>query len=760
MVIGSQTKKMLLLLFTILCTVGRSSTIDVTSQLFPVPQFITVDHPTATRSLSASFAFETSSKNEVVLKAITRYTNIIQKTNQKKSSNTIDTLVVTVADDTPTMPTLELDVSYALRIDTDTSTAIITATTPFGALYGIETFSQMVNPDGVLLGDGIAIKDAPSFRHRGLTIDVGRRIAPIDLVNSIIDGLSYSKMNVLHMSLSGPTVRVEMPNVFPELTAWLEPSQYYTQSQIRAFVERARLRGVIIVPEIDIPAHASGFFPLTETRALQFCDADRTTLNNDPNTLTLVLDVFDEIVKLFPSQIIHIGGDEALPKGNCTFQSIHDVEIQVQKYLIDTHSRTPMGWNEVFSSPQGGEPNGAIKGKTILQNWKGTGDADTVAAGFVSVDSQYKKLYENEQCCRVHPSKADGPTALFTQCFWTDVTQSLTAKQRNNPTALHMLAGGEAAMWSDEYCPSPLCAINGTYGWMSDPKYDTTYVESFGKQVFPNAAATGASLWNFLNDTALPGDVLASLLDKHNNRMIARGVVSCPVGCHCDWGESCGIHYLGRDTKPNLNAVLVNKTPFDVKVKRKSPCNRTTGEQIALIAKGENFTVTDDFIVEAIQKWSKPTVLVGDPFDLWVGDSTWMDIEATFHITYDESIPYNNYLDYEQVDSSAAKEKTMYVILKSEIMNEEIYIKEKHSNSNSIDGSSLTLCHLKMFGSTCLVRKNFVGEIINSGSVIASSDTFSTWWGDNSYNQANTTMVLTRKGDKGSYITMTNVGFQ
>ena len=100
----------------------------------------------------------------------------------------------------------------------------------------------------------------------------------------------------------------------------------------------------------------------------------------------------------------------------------------------------------------------------------------------------------------------------------------------------------------------------------------------------------------------------------------------------------------------------------------------------------------------------------------------------------------------------------MYVILKSEIMNEEIYIKEKHSNS--IDGSSLTLCHLKMFGSTCLVRKNFVGEIINSGSVIASSDTFSTWWGDNSYNQANTTMVLTRKGGQGSYITMTNVGFQ
>ena len=533
---------------------------------------------------------------------------------------------MTIKDSSPTMPTLDMDVSYAITVDVDTSTATLQANTPFGALYGLETFSQMVNAQGIILGDGISIQDTPTFRHRGLTIDVGRRFAPIDLINSIIDGLSYSKMNVLHMSLSGPTVRVETAT-FPELTAWLEPSQFYTHKQIKAFVERARLRGVIIIPEIDIPAHASGFFPLTETRALQFCDADRTTLNNDPTTVGLILSMFDEIVGLFPSEIIHIGGDEALPKGDCTFQSIHDVEIQVQNHLINTHGRTPMGWNEVFSSPQGSEPNGAIKGKTILQNWKGTGDADTVAAGFVSVDSEYKKLYENEQCCRIHPSTADGPTARFTQCFWLDVTRSLTATQRSDPTALHMLAGGEAAMWSDEYCPSPLCAINGTYGWMSDPKYDTTYVQSFGKQVFPNTAATGASLWNFLNDTALPGNVLASLVDKHNNRLIARGVVSCPVGCHCDWGQSCGVRYLGRDTKPNLKAVLVNKTPFELKVKRKAPCNRTTGELLALIEKGGNFTVTDDFLVESSAMGVK-SVLVGDPFDLWVGDSTWMDITS------------------------------------------------------------------------------------------------------------------------------------
>jgi hypothetical protein len=87
-----------------------------------------------------------------------------------------------------------------------------------------------------------------------------------------------------------------------------------------------------------------------------------------------------------------------------------------------------MGWNEVFSSPQGDEPNGAILGQTILQNWKGTGDANTVHAGFVTVDSEYKKLYENEQCCRVAPNPTKDPaTARYQQCFWLDVTSSLVS---------------------------------------------------------------------------------------------------------------------------------------------------------------------------------------------------------------------------------------------------------------------------------------------------------------------------------------------
>jgi len=266
--------KAFLLLLCIFLYVSSAIQVNVKSQLFPVPQNVSITTPTSTRTLSKNFMIKSTSNSDVVTDAINRYTAIIQPSTASPSASTINVLNIAVDDSTPTMPTLEMDVSYTINVDIDSTTAAIHSKTPFGALYGLETFSQMVDSGGVILGDGITIQDAPAFRHRGLTIDVGRRIAPIELLNSIIDGLSYSKMNVLHMSLSGPAVRVET-ETFPELTAWLEPTQFYTKAQIQQFVERARLRGVIIIPEIDIPAHASGFFPLTETKALSFCDADR-----------------------------------------------------------------------------------------------------------------------------------------------------------------------------------------------------------------------------------------------------------------------------------------------------------------------------------------------------------------------------------------------------------------------------------------------------------------------------------------------------
>ena len=105
-----------------------------------------------------------------------------------------------------------------------------------------------------------------------------------------------------------------------------------------------------------------------------------------------------------------------------------------------------------------------------------------------------------------------------------------------------LMEGGEVAAWSDNYCPAPLCAINGTYGWMSPPAQDESFSESFGNAVFPGAAAAAGSLWNYdasLTPKGMPSADFVDSVAAHVDRLRARGVKACRNGCNCDWGSSC-----------------------------------------------------------------------------------------------------------------------------------------------------------------------------------------------------------------------------
>lgn len=174
-----------------------------TARLFPIPHIATVADPTASRPLASAFQIIAPvsgiNSSDVVTAAVARYMSIVPtckptSTGSGCAGTPITSLMILVADSSITMPDLDVDVSYTLRLDAGKGTATVSAQTPFGALYGIETFSQLVAADGTVAGDGIVIQDKPSFRHRGLTIDVGRRVAPVALVNSIIDGLGYTKV--------------------------------------------------------------------------------------------------------------------------------------------------------------------------------------------------------------------------------------------------------------------------------------------------------------------------------------------------------------------------------------------------------------------------------------------------------------------------------------------------------------------------------------------------------------------------------------
>ena len=301
--------------------------------------------------------------------------------SRRLAGSVIQTLAVTVSSVNETLDR-GINESYTLAVTGQVATA--RAGTVYGALHAMETFAQIVQLG--LLTDNLHVVDSPLWTHRGLMVDTARRFLPIPLLENLIDGLSYSKINVLHLHLTDePAVRFES-KVYPELTAGLGQA-FYTQDQLASLVAYAKSRGVRVVPELDVPAHSGGLQVL-EKHGLKYCDAGKTVLANDDGTLKVVDALLQELARLFPDSILQR-----------TITGLGTVR------------------NDVFSDPKPTIPNAALPG-TIVQNWGKAAISSIADLGFSAVDSTYKEMYLNEQCCRVVPPT--GPHDEYRLCFWRD----------------------------------------------------------------------------------------------------------------------------------------------------------------------------------------------------------------------------------------------------------------------------------------------------------------------------------------------------
>ena len=151
------------------------------------------------------------------------------------------------------------DESYHLRI---TATEVhLEAANPLGVLHGLQTFLQLVRitPRGFVV-PAMTIDDQPRFPWRGLMLDVGRHFQPLDVVYRTLDGMEAVKLNVFHWHLSEDQgFRVESKK-FPLLQEKGSDGLFYTQEEIRNVIEYARDRGIRVVPEFDMPGHATAWF--------------------------------------------------------------------------------------------------------------------------------------------------------------------------------------------------------------------------------------------------------------------------------------------------------------------------------------------------------------------------------------------------------------------------------------------------------------------------------------------------------------------
>jgi hexosaminidase len=369
------------------------------------------------------------------------------------------------------VPSVDEDESYALEV-TDRQ-AVLRAPTVVGILRGLETFLQLLEGDraGHFI-PAVRVDDRPRFRWRGLLVDVARHFQPMEVLKRNLDAMAAVKLNVMHWHLTEDQgFRIESRK-FPRLHTMGSDGNFFTQEQAREVIRYAAERGIRVVPEFDMPGHATAWLvghpelgsapgPYTIERRPGIFEP---TLDPTREEVYRFLDVFlGEMADLFPDAYMHIGGDENEGKQwdrNPKIQAFmkergikdnHALQTYFNQRLLKIltkHGKIMMGWDEIF---QPDLPKGVV-----IHSWRGTKAlADAARQGYQGVLSNgyYIDLIQPaSQHYLVDPVPADS---------------TLT------PEEAARVLGGEATMWAEWVTP-----------------------ETIDSRLWPRTAAIAERLWS------------------------------------------------------------------------------------------------------------------------------------------------------------------------------------------------------------------------------------------------------------------------
>ena len=405
------------------------------------------------------------------------------KNGKKQTKENVVSLMITKAN-----PQLSSPESYTLEVTPHKIT--VQATSGAGLFYGVQTLFQMAQPamEGAWSVQATTIQDSPRFEYRGLMLDVSRHFRSKEFVKKQIDALAYYKLNRLHLHLTdaaGWRIEIKKYPLLTELAAWRPEANwkrwwneggrkycrfdapgasggYYTQDDIRELVNYARERHITIIPEIEMPAHSEEVltaYPELSCSGEPYKNADFCVGNEE--TFTFLEDVLTEVMELFPSQYIHVGGDEAgkaawktCPKCQKRMkdEQLDNVD-ELQSYLIhrvevflNAHGRKLLGWDEIL---QGGlAPNATV------MSWRGE------QGGIAAVKSGHQAIMTPGSHCYIdsyqdapysQPEAIGGYLPLEKVYSYNPIPASLT------PDEAKLIYGVQANLWAeyiqtDEHC--------------------------------------------------------------------------------------------------------------------------------------------------------------------------------------------------------------------------------------------------------------------------------------------------------------------
>ncbi len=423
------------------------------TKLIPYPEKITVND--GIFALKPSFTISvTGNSDPRIFPAATRFLRRLdgrtglffsQAQITANESNPSASLLIKIS--RPGKIILGEDESYSLQINSEQ--VILESTTDLGAMHGLETLLQLLtNQEGTYYFPQCIIQDKPRFVWRGLMIDVGRHFLPVDVIKRNIDGIAAVKMNVLHLHLTEDQgFRIES-QTFPKLHEMGSDGEFFTQEQIRDIIKYANARGIRVVPEFDLPGHATSWLvgypnlasapgPYSIERKFGIFDP---TLDPTRESTYEFLDVFlGEMTQLFNDEYIHIGGDENNGK-----QWTNNPEIQafmktnaipnnhaLQAYfnrriltILGKYNKKMIGWDEIM------QPD--LPKNTVIQSWRGKEGLTAAAKAGYQVLLSNGYYIDLMQPAKDHYLNDPLPAGI-----------DLTDEQKK------LIMGGEATMWSE-----------------------------------------------------------------------------------------------------------------------------------------------------------------------------------------------------------------------------------------------------------------------------------------------------------------------
>jgi hexosaminidase len=295
-------------------------------------------------------------------------------------------LVLAVQGAGQAVQSVDEDESYALTVTA--SGVRIEAATVVGAMRGLQTLVQLVQPSGSeYVLPAVSIHDSPRFPWRGLMIDCGRHFEPVDVLKRTLDGMAAVKLNVFHWHLTEDQgFRIES-KVFPKLTSAGSDGLYYTQQDAVEIVRYARALGIRVVPEFEMPGHSTAWlvaYPeLASARApgsirREFGISDYALDPTREETYRFIERFLTEMAGIFPDPYVHIGGDETEspewktdPKIQA-FMREHQLKdsAALQAYfnqrvlkILTRLQKHMVGWDEIL--------NPALPKDVVIQSWRG-----------------------------------------------------------------------------------------------------------------------------------------------------------------------------------------------------------------------------------------------------------------------------------------------------------------------------------------------------------------------------------------------------